>query len=122
MFHDGNLSENQRVFTHLRTELVAMFASNPSSLNLDNVIDGIMRSNTLNNIATEGALGPVTLKGDDSKNVWPFLCERFLGNTCGFKQSKCQTRSFRAGQWSPFGTGSRGRSALATKMVAMNMR
>jgi len=97
MFHDGNLSENQRVFTHLRTELVAMFASNPSSLNLDNVIDGIMRSNTLNNIATEGALGPVTLKGHDSKNVWPFLCESFLGNTCEFKQSKCQT-SFRAGQ------------------------
>lgn len=56
IFHYGNLSENQGVFTHdLRTELVAMFASNPSALNLDNVIDGIMRSDTLNNIATEGA-------------------------------------------------------------------
>ena len=42
----------------LRTELVAMFASNPSTLNLDNVIDSIMRSDTLNNIATEGANWP----------------------------------------------------------------
>ena len=51
------------------TELVAMFASNPSSLNLDNVIDGIMRSNTLNNIATEDKKFP----GWSMKSIWYWL-------------------------------------------------